>query len=479
MPLGLWRHRRQHERHAHALVVEARWPCVRQNAVQHRQLEKHKGERQIAGEDPGHEEGHAELPMLEVLAEHLPDVREILERHLRGWLDAGPGLRQVHLREPYQEGGAEHVAGYVPGQEPGQAPASGWVAPPATPLEIASGIKAPPHDADGAAVRVIVGDRELGAGGRGAVVHVRDLAVQIAAARVRPRARQREEGDTDEDPTAQQVDDPPINVVGHAWPIDVACVMLLRVDAHVELRASHDGHDHAARDHLRALEPENEADELVLIGRTTSQDQDQQDGVEDDPDPESREHRQHSEDPPHGVPHVAEQRLVEGQVVVEDVGPPPEGRECDQVRAQERELRVVDRGAPERCLLRVLDQFLLVDDDVRPEPIDQFVDLVPDAVGHLGVRARGLLDHLPERQQELHSERPSHDEHGVVGLGSPPLQIQACRAEACAGQHGQVQPVLRQQRHRPAEVREAGDRAGVHQGRRVVARREQLLPLLR
>mmetsp|Transcript_7441 Transcript_7441/g.21148 ORF Transcript_7441/g.21148 Transcript_7441/m.21148 type:complete len:310 (-) Transcript_7441:498-1427(-) len=264
---------------------------------------------------------------------------------------------------------------------------------------------APEAPSPSEAACVGVGVRERVLGRAVAVVKIRDLAVEIPRARVVPGARQPQEGDPDEDATAHEVDDSEGDVLGGAWPVHIATVPVVRVDASVELRRGDDRHDDAAGQHLRPLEAEDEGHELILVGWATAHDQDEQDEVEDHADAVHGDQGQRGQDPPNGVLEATEQRLVERQVVVQDVSAPPERRECEEGRAHERELRMVDGGAAHRCVPHILDHLLLVHDDVRPQPVHDQLDSRCHARWHLRVGDGSLLDHLSEGQQQLHPVR--------------------------------------------------------------------------
>lgn len=136
--------------------------------------------------------------------------------------------------------------------------------------------------------------------------------------------------------------------------IRIASVRAARVDAHVVPDRGNKGLDHAVGDELRALEPEDVVDQLVLVRRRLGDEEHKDESKEGDSDAVHRHKRDHSQRPEHGVLELPEYRPVVWQVVIQHAG--PDGAEAAGPLAHFAKLLDVSSRLAESQVLLILEE---------------------------------------------------------------------------------------------------------------------------
>mmetsp|Transcript_73292 Transcript_73292/g.184657 ORF Transcript_73292/g.184657 Transcript_73292/m.184657 type:complete len:248 (+) Transcript_73292:314-1057(+) len=132
-----------------------------------------------------------------------------------------------------------------------------------------------------------------------------------------------EEGDPRQDATAQEVGQAAGEVLCSTWPVDVARVGTSRVNAEIVLDRSDDRLDDTAGYELRALEADDVGNQLVLVRRIPSNDQQQHQTEEGHADPIERDEGYDGQDPPGRPLQLAKDGPVVRQPRVQNARSPP------------------------------------------------------------------------------------------------------------------------------------------------------------
>eukprot|EP00411_Alexandrium_monilatum_P012971 CAMPEP_0175267848 /NCGR_PEP_ID=MMETSP0093-20121207/44052_1 /TAXON_ID=311494 /ORGANISM="Alexandrium monilatum, Strain CCMP3105" /LENGTH=399 /DNA_ID=CAMNT_0016562481 /DNA_START=16 /DNA_END=1211 /DNA_ORIENTATION=- len=275
----------------------------------------------------------------------------------------------------------------------------------------------------------------------GAPDHHARRAPQARPTGVFPRPGQQRKGDPDQGHAPEVVRSEAAHQLPGARAAGgeaVAQVLRQREVAGEHLHSSDQRHEHAGREELRALEVQDEAHQLVLVRGPRERHHGEEAAEEDEADPEDGQARDGDHRQVDRVARLPEERLVRGEVVVQEprLQPPQQRARC------RRRLRrwggsshrrrggvptpAAATGAVPHPVHRGLHAQLHLRLDVLPEPAHGGPHRRPQPAPEVGVPQRAVPEKGPHVVQQVLQERGG-DLHELLHspqllLGPPGLQ---------------------------------------------------------